>query len=90
VPTRTDDLLATQRFSEFTRAEWAALRDATPLPLSEPQLNRLAGVNEPMSIDEVVAVYLPLARLLNLRIEARRRCGGDGDVPGTELPPRRS
>jgi len=87
VPTRTDDLLATQRFSEFTRAEWAALRAATPLPLSEPQLNRLAGVNEPMSVDEVVAVYLPLARLLNLRIEASQALRrATATFLGTELP----
>jgi type I pantothenate kinase len=66
---RGDDL-ATQRFTEFTRAEWAALRNSTPLPLSEPQLRGLAGVNEPVSLDEVAAVYLPLARLLNLYIEA--------------------
>ena len=67
---RGDEHLATQRFTEFTRAEWAALRAATPLPLSEPQLKGLAGLNEPMSLDEVTAIYLPLARLLNLYIEA--------------------
>jgi type I pantothenate kinase len=61
---------ATQRFTEFTRAEWAALRAATPLPLSEAQLRGLAGVNEPMSLDEVAAIYLPLSRLLNLYVEA--------------------
>jgi type I pantothenate kinase len=69
--TRGDDL-ATQRFTEFSRAQWAALRANTPLPLSEAQLRGLAGVNEPMSVDEVVAIYLPLARLLNLSIEASR------------------
>jgi type I pantothenate kinase len=61
---------ATQRFTEFTRAEWATLRAATPLPLSEAQLRGLAGVNEPMSLDEVTAIYLPLSRLLNLYVEA--------------------
>jgi len=87
VSTRTDDLLAIQRFSEFTRAEWAALRAATPLPLSEPQLNRLAGVNEPMSVDEVEAVYLPLARLLNLRIEASQALRrATATFLGTDLP----
>ena len=61
---------AIQRFTEFTRAEWAALRASTPLPLSQAQLRGLAGVNEPMSLDEVAAIYLPLSRLLNLYVEA--------------------
>ena len=58
------------RFVEFTRAEWARLRDAIPLPLSEPQLRGLVSVNEPMSLDEVADIYLPLSRLLNLYVAA--------------------
>jgi type I pantothenate kinase len=59
-------------FIEFSRAEWARLRDATPLPLSEPQLRSLVGINEPMSLAEVADVYLPLSRLLNLYVRATR------------------
>jgi type I pantothenate kinase len=58
------------RFLEFTRAEWAALRASTPLPLTEPQLRSLWSVNERMSLDEVADVYLPLSRLLNLYVAA--------------------
>ena len=58
------------RFLEFTRAEWAALRASTPLPLTEPQLRGLVSVNEHMSLDEVADVYLPLSRLLNLYVWA--------------------
>ena len=58
------------RFVEFTRAQWARLRAATPLPLSEAQLRGLVGLNDPMSLDEVADVYLPLSRLLNLYIGA--------------------
>ena len=54
------------RFLEFTRAQWAKLRASTPLPLSEAQLKGLVGINEPMSLDEVEDVYLPLSRLLTL------------------------
>jgi type I pantothenate kinase len=87
VTTRPDEHLATQRFTEFTRAEWAALRAATPLPISEPQLKGLAGLNEPMSLDEVTAVYLPLARLLNLYIEASQALGrATATFLGTERP----
>ena len=58
------------RFVEFTRAEWARLRAATPLPLTEAQLRRLVSINERMSLDEVEAIYLPLSRLLNLYVGA--------------------
>ncbi len=57
-------------FVEFTRAEWARLRAATPLPLTEPQLRGLVGLNERMSLDEVADIDLPLSRLLNLYIGA--------------------
>ena len=55
----------------FTRAEWAALRDATPLTLSEDELNELAGRVEPITLAGVRDIYLPLSRLLNLRVEAQ-------------------
>ena len=61
------------RYVEFTRAEWARLRDATPLPLSEAQLRPLAGVNERVSVDEVTDIYLPLSRLLNLHVGATQK-----------------
>ena len=62
--------VAVSRFLEFTRAEWAARRASTPLPLTEPQLRGLVSVNERMSLDEVADIYLPLSRLLNLHVGA--------------------
>ena len=61
---------ALSRFVEFTRAEWSRLRASTPLPLSKPQLHPLVGINEPVSLDEVSDIYLPLSRLLNLYVAA--------------------
>jgi type I pantothenate kinase len=61
------------RYVEFSRAEWARLRNQTPLPLSEAQLRPLGGLIEPVSLDEVVDVYLPLSRLLNLYVAATER-----------------
>lgn len=61
------------RFVDFTRAEWARLRDATPLPLTEPQLRGIVGPSEPMSLGEVADVYLPLSRLLNLYVAATQK-----------------
>ncbi len=61
---------AASRFLEFTRADWARLRASTPLPLTQPQLRGLVSINEPVSLDEVADVYLPLSRLLNLYVGA--------------------
>jgi type I pantothenate kinase len=64
--------VAVSRFVEFSRAEWARLRAATPLPLTEPQLRGLVSLNEKTSLDEVADIYLPLSRLLNLYVAAKR------------------
>ncbi|MEX0952526.1 MAG: type I pantothenate kinase [Nitriliruptoraceae bacterium] len=58
---------------EFAREEWAALRDSTPLPLSEDELAVLQGLNEPVSLNEVAEAYLPLSRLLNLYVGATQQ-----------------
>jgi type I pantothenate kinase len=58
------------RYLSFDRDEWADLRAATPLTLREEDLDSLQGINERIDIDEVVAVYLPLSRLLNLYVSA--------------------
>jgi type I pantothenate kinase len=62
--------MANSRFLRFTRAEWARLRADTPLTLSEDDLTHLRGLNDRLSLDEVVDIYLPLSRLLNLHVDA--------------------
>ncbi len=57
-------------YEVFTRAQWAALRRNTPLTLTEEDLAALRGLNEPITLDEVAEVILPLTRLLNLHITA--------------------
>lgn len=53
-------------YVDLGRAEWSALAESTPLPLSEDELARLAGLGDPIDLHEVATVYLPLSRLLNL------------------------
>ncbi len=63
---------AIKKFSpyiHFSREDWAFLRNATPLTLSEEELAELRGINEHVSLNEVTQVYLPLARLLHLYID---------------------
>ncbi|MBY6188678.1 type I pantothenate kinase [Marinobacter hydrocarbonoclasticus] len=62
-------------YQSFSRRQWAALRDAVPLSLSEEELERLRGINESVSLEEVEAVYLPLSRLLNLYVHSNQRRG---------------
>jgi type I pantothenate kinase len=54
----------------FSRAEWAGLRAGTPLTLNDADLIRLKSLNDPISLDEVVEIYLPLSRLLSLYVAA--------------------
>jgi len=53
-------------YVEFTRNSWKQLREHTPLTLTEKDLDELRGLGDPLSIDVVEDVYLPLTRLLNL------------------------
>jgi type I pantothenate kinase len=59
-------------YVDFERDEWARLRASTPLPLTEADVEKLRGLNEPMPLAEVEDIYLPLSRLLNLRVAATR------------------
>lgn len=67
-----DDQPQIEPYVDFSRAEWSRLRAATPLTLTEDDLESLRGRNEPVELTEVEEVYLPLSRLLNLRFAATR------------------
>lgn len=54
----------------FSRAEWASLRADTPLTLTEVEIQKLQSLNDPVSLDEVRDIYLPLTRLLSLYVGA--------------------
>jgi type I pantothenate kinase len=60
-------------YREFSRAEWSRLREDTPLTLSDTELQALKGLNEPVSMDEVIEIYLPLSRLINLHYAASQQ-----------------
>jgi type I pantothenate kinase len=57
-------------FREFSRDEWAALRADAPLTLTVDDLQKIQSLNDPISLEEVVAIYLPLSRLLSLYVAA--------------------
>jgi type I pantothenate kinase len=55
-------------YMQFTRQEWASLRNAVPMTLTQEELISLQGINEDLSMNEVGDIYLPLSRLLNYYI----------------------
>ena len=57
-------------YRRFSRSEWAALRADTPLTLTIEDLSKLQSINDPISVEEVIAIYLPLSRLLALYVAA--------------------
>src|SRR5688572_3379112 len=57
-------------YRTFSRPDWAALRADTPLTVSPEEIEELRGLATRVSVDEVVAIYLPLSRLLNLYVAA--------------------
>ncbi|MFG6243998.1 type I pantothenate kinase [Vibrio diabolicus] len=59
-------------FLSFDRANWAELRNSVPMTLSEDDLTAHQGINENLTMEEAVEIYLPLSRLLNLYVQARQ------------------
>ncbi|HEY6358165.1 MAG TPA: type I pantothenate kinase [Vicinamibacterales bacterium] len=51
---------------DFDRAAWARLGAETPLTLAEAELVQLQGLNEPVSLGDVSAIYVPVSHLLRL------------------------
>ncbi|MGN6088961.1 MAG: hypothetical protein ACTHNT_06705, partial [Actinomycetales bacterium] len=57
-------------FVVLDRPSWSALRESTPLTLTEDDVRQVQGLGDPLDLREVEEVYLPLSRLLNLQVAA--------------------
>ena len=57
-------------YRHFERNAWAKLRADTPMTLDQADIDELRGLNDRIDLDEVVAIYLPISRLLNLYVAA--------------------
>ena len=61
-------------FVDFDRDSWAQLRDfsqdTATLPLTGNELEELRSLGDPVDLDEVRDVYLPVSRLLDLHVRA--------------------
>src|SRR6202163_4620790 len=68
---RTDDGVSPYRV--FSRAEWAQLREDTPMTLLPDEVMRLRSLHDRLDMREVEEIYLPLSRLLSLYVAATQR-----------------
>lgn len=59
-------------FLEFDRVSWSKYRADMKLTLTQEDIRELEGQDNPISLSEVEEVYLPLARLLQMYVEARQ------------------
>ena len=60
-------------YRTFDRAGWAKLRAGAPLTLSAAEVDQLQSLNDPISLDEVAEIYLPLSRLLSFYVAAAQK-----------------
>ena len=47
-------------FRSFTRDEWSKLEEHPMFPVSDIDLSKLQALNEPLTMDEVEKIYIPM------------------------------
>src|SRR3569832_3016209 len=68
---RTEQNLSPYR--TYSRAEWARLRADAPMTLISNEVMRLHSLHDRLDIKEGEEIYLPLARLLSMYVDATQR-----------------
>jgi type I pantothenate kinase len=56
----------------FSIEEWAKLRADMPMTLSAAEIEALRSLGDPVSLEEVERVYLPISRLLSFYVKATK------------------
>ncbi|WP_182911410.1 MULTISPECIES: type I pantothenate kinase [Actinomyces] len=75
-------------YIELSRQQWSALASATPLPLSQADVEKLRGLGDPIDLAEVDAVYRPLTALLqDYVVTTRERARRTSGFLGIDEPP---
>jgi len=57
----------------FSRAQWAKLRDDTPMTLDANEIAALRSMYDRLDLKEVEEIYLPMSRLLSIHVQAMQR-----------------
>lgn len=66
-------------FRSFTRNEWKKLEEHPMFPISDIDLTKLKGLNEPLTLEELEEVYIPMIRLLQIHITHYRNLHNERD-----------
>ena len=61
---------------ELDRQDWARLANTIEQPLNQHDVDRLRGIGEHLSLEEVSQIYLPLSRLLSIYVESATHLRG--------------
>lgn len=76
-------------YVELDRDDWARLGHSTVQPLSPAEIERVRGLGDELDLREVEEVYLPLSKLLSLRVAASGVLHrAQQDFLGRPTPPR--
>ena len=66
-------------FRAFTREEWRKLEDHPMFPMSDIDLTALQALNEPLTLEEVEDIYIPMIRLLEIHLTHYRHLHNERD-----------
>ena len=77
--TRTPYEATYSPFRSFTREEWSKLEEHPMFPISDIDLTKLKGLNEPLTLKEMEDVYIPMIRLLQIHIMHYRNLHNERD-----------
>lgn len=70
------DMRADQKYDpyrNFSREQWAKLRDDTPMTLDADEIAKLRSMYDRLDLREVEDIYLPLSRLLSIYVTSMQR-----------------
>jgi type I pantothenate kinase len=70
------DMRADQKYDpyrNFSREQWAKLRDDTPMTLDAEEITKLRSMYDRLDLREVEEIYLPLSRLLSIYVTSMQR-----------------
>lgn len=66
-------------FRAFTRSEWRLLEEHPMFPISDIDLSKLQGLNEPLTLREVEDIYIPMISLLQIHLTHYRNLHNELD-----------
>lgn len=66
-------------FRSFTRDEWSKLEEHPMFPISHIDLTKLQALNEPLTLDEMEQIYIPMLRFLQIHITHYRHLHSERD-----------